>query len=59
MSSLFQDALELLGVIAVIVNCCLVGVFGHTKRLAPELDESCIFILIVILEVSRTGLLQN
>ncbi len=50
--NLLQDALELMSVIAVMVNCALVGISGLSDRLFPDLTLAERIIFIVILEVT-------
>ena len=49
---ILQDALELMSVIAVMVNCALVGISGLSDRLFPELTLAERIVFIVILEVN-------
>lgn len=51
MSLYLQDAMEVMGVIAVIVNCALIGMSGQVQRMFPNLSTQGTIILIVILEV--------
>lgn len=46
----WADALMLMGVLAVIVNCALIGIFGHVRRMVPGLDGTSYLLLIIILE---------
>lgn len=46
----WQDALELMGVIAVIVNCALIGISGQVTRMVPNSSIVSTIIIIVILE---------
>ncbi|XP_033750311.1 anoctamin-8-like [Pecten maximus] len=46
----WQDALELMGVIAVIVNCALIGISGQVTRMVPNSSVVSTIIIIVILE---------
>ncbi|XP_052102473.1 anoctamin-8-like isoform X2 [Mytilus californianus] len=46
----WQDALELMGIIAVGVNCALIGVSGQIGRLLPVTELSTTIIIIVALE---------
>ncbi|VDI37868.1 anoctamin-8 [Mytilus galloprovincialis] len=46
----WQDALELMGIIAVGVNCALIGVSGQIGRLLPVTELSTTIIIIVVLE---------
>lgn len=43
--------MEVMGVIAVIVNCALIGMSGQVQRMFPNLSTQGTIILIVILEV--------
>lgn len=49
----WQNALGMLGLAAVIVNCALIGMSGQVSRLWPGLTSTQTVILIVTLEVSR------
>ncbi|XP_054714021.1 anoctamin-8-like [Uloborus diversus] len=46
----WQDAMEVMGVIAVIVNCALIGMSGQVQRMFPNLSTQGTIVLIVILE---------
>ncbi|XP_060072109.1 anoctamin-8-like isoform X2 [Ylistrum balloti] len=46
----WQDALELMGFIAVIVNCALIGISGQVTRMVPSSSVVSIIIIIVTLE---------
>ncbi|GAB1604800.1 anoctamin-8-like isoform X2, partial [Argonauta hians] len=46
----WADALMLMGILAVIVNCALIGVFGHMTRIVPGLDSTSYLFLIIVLE---------
>ncbi|CAL1266921.1 unnamed protein product [Larinioides sclopetarius] len=46
----WQDAMEVMGVIAVIVNCALIGMSGQVQRMFPNLSTQGTIILIIILE---------
>ncbi|XP_064475288.1 anoctamin-8-like isoform X2 [Ornithodoros turicata] len=46
----WQDAMEVMGVIAVIVNCALIGTSGQMQRLFPSLTWGSTVLLIVIIE---------
>lgn len=48
----WQNALGLLGLAAVIVNCALIGLSGQVSRLWPGLTQTQTVVLIVALEVS-------
>ncbi|XP_046581534.1 anoctamin-8-like [Haliotis rubra] len=47
---IWQDALEVMGVIAVIVNCALIGMSGLTHRMMPNMDDTTTIIIIIVLE---------
>ncbi|XP_064619768.1 anoctamin-8-like isoform X2 [Lineus longissimus] len=47
---IWQDMLELMGVIAVIVNCALVGMSGQVHRLFPNMGPTETIVFIVVLE---------
>ena len=47
-----QDAMEWMGIIAIMVNCALIGLSGQMQRIFPDLPPHGTFILIVVLEVS-------
>ncbi|XP_067127758.1 anoctamin-8 isoform X1 [Centruroides vittatus] len=46
----WQDAMEFMGVIAVIVNCALIGMSGQIQRMFPSLSSSGTILLIIVLE---------
>lgn len=48
---LLQTAMEAMGLIAIIVNCYLIGQCGQLQRLFPWLSPEMAIISIVILEV--------
>lgn len=52
----WQNALSLLGLAAVIVNCALIGLSGQVSRLWPNLTSTQTIILIVALEHIMLGL---
>lgn len=52
----WQNALGLLGLAAVIVNCALIGLSGQVTRLWPGLTTTQTIILIVTLEHIMLGL---
>ncbi|XP_059612649.1 anoctamin-8 isoform X2 [Phlebotomus argentipes] len=52
----WQNALSLLGLAAVIVNCALIGLSGQVSRLWPGLTSTQTVILIVALEHMMLGL---
>ena len=51
--NILQHCLGVMGFIAVIVNVALVGVSGQVEKVAPTLDSTSIFIIIVSIEVSQ------
>ena len=50
---ILQHCLGVMGFIAVIVNVALIGVSGQVEKVAPNLDSSYIFFIIVSIEVSQ------
>lgn len=52
----WQNALSLLGLAAIIVNCALIGLSGQVSRLWPDLTSTQTIILIVTLEHIMLGL---
>lgn len=52
----WQNALSMLGLAAVIVNCALIGLSGQVSRLWPDLTSTQTIILIVTLEHIMLGL---
>ncbi|GAB0095568.1 Anoctamin [Sergentomyia squamirostris] len=52
----WQNALSLLGLVAVIVNCALIGLSGQVSRLWPGLTSTQTVVLIVALEHMMLGL---
>ncbi|KAG8229744.1 hypothetical protein J437_LFUL007919 [Ladona fulva] len=46
----WQDAMEVMGLIAVLVNCALIGLSGQVHRMFPEMSTTQTILLIVILE---------
>jgi len=50
-----QTAMEAMGLIAIIVNCYLIGQCGQLQRLFPWLSPEMAIISIVILEVSHSN----
>ena len=51
-SSGFQDGLELMSLIAVMVNCALIGMSGLADRMFPDMGTAERIVFIVLLEVS-------
>ncbi|XP_071448852.1 anoctamin-10 [Hetaerina americana] len=46
----WQDAMEVMGLMAVLVNCALIGLSGQVHRMFPEMSTTQTILLIVILE---------
>ena len=44
--------MEVMGVIAVIVNCALLGISGQMERYFPDMTPTRVLIVIVVAEVS-------
>ena len=49
---LFQNAMELMGIVGVMVNCALIGQSGQVHRMFPNITGTQTVLLIIILEVS-------
>ncbi|KAK6643522.1 hypothetical protein RUM43_005032 [Polyplax serrata] len=49
-STLFKNAMEVMGLIAVLVNCALIGLSGQVQRMFPEMSTTQTILLIVALE---------
>ena len=47
-----QTAMELMGIVGIIVNCALIGQSGQVHRMFPKITSTQTIILVVILEVS-------
>ncbi|XP_052796169.1 anoctamin-8-like [Mya arenaria] len=47
---IWQNAIVVMGVVAVMVNCALIGVSGQLDRMVPGMDTTSIIIVIVVLE---------
>lgn len=45
-----QNAMEIMGLIAVLVNCALIGLSGQVHRMFPEMSTTQTILLIVALE---------
>lgn len=52
----FQTAMEMMGIIGVIVNVALIGQSGQVHRMFPNITANQTIILIVILEVRKAHL---
>lgn len=46
----WQDAMELMGVISIIVNCALIGLSGQIQQVYPDITTSQTILIIVVLE---------
>lgn len=46
-----------MGVIAIIVNCALIGVSGQVQRIIPGASREMVVIIIVLLEVNYLSIL--
>lgn len=53
-----QTAMEAMGLIAIIVNCYLIGQCGQLQRLFPWLSPEMAIISIVILEVLQSDVVR-
>ncbi|WAQ98833.1 ANO8-like protein [Mya arenaria] len=51
---IWQNAIVVMGVVAVMVNCALIGVSGQLDRMVPGMDTTSIIIVIVVLERMET-----
>lgn len=51
--------MEVMGVIAIMVNCALIGMSGQVHRLFPDLSTTGTIVLIVVLEVVNTVLVSE
>ena len=48
---ILQTAMELMGIVGIIVNCALIGQSGQVHRMFPNITSTQTIILVVILEV--------
>ena len=48
-----QTAMELMGVVGIIVNCALIGQSGIIHRMFPNITGTQTIILIIVLEVGK------
>lgn len=55
----WQTAMELMGIVGVIVNCALIGLSGQVDRMFPNITGTQTILLIIILEVRIKGLFQK
>ncbi|XP_037079887.1 anoctamin-8-like [Pollicipes pollicipes] len=46
----WQDAMEVMGVVGVIVNCALIGMSGPVHRLFPDISTTQTVLLVIVLE---------
>ncbi|XP_064100858.1 anoctamin-8-like [Macrobrachium nipponense] len=46
----WQDAMELMGVISIIVNCALIGLSGQIQQIYPDITTNQTILVIVVLE---------
>ena len=53
-----QTAMELMGIVGIIVNCALIGQSGQVHRMFPNITSTQTIILVVILEVSYNSSIQ-
>ncbi|XP_068231567.1 anoctamin-8-like [Palaemon carinicauda] len=47
---IWQDAMELMGVVSIIVNCALIGLSGQIQQVYPDITTNQTILLIVVLE---------
>ncbi|CAH1797947.1 unnamed protein product [Owenia fusiformis] len=50
---IWEDLLGIMGVIAIGVNCCLIGISDLVPRMVPQLSTTEVLVFIVILEKAR------
>lgn len=50
--SLLQNMMEVMGLIAILVNCALIGLSGQVHRMFPDMSKTQTILLIVALEAS-------
>ena len=55
----FQTAMELMGIVGIIVNCALIGQSGQVHRMFPNITGTQTIILVVVLEVSNVQNICN
>ncbi|RLU27524.1 hypothetical protein DMN91_001328 [Ooceraea biroi] len=46
----WQNAMEAMGLVAILVNCALIGLSGQVQRMFPEMSATQTILLIVVLE---------
>lgn len=52
----WQDAMELMGVLGIMVNCMLIGLSGQVHRMFPEMSTAHTILLIIVLEHAMIAL---
>ncbi|XP_063887556.1 anoctamin-8-like isoform X4 [Scylla paramamosain] len=52
----WQDAMELMGVVGIMVNCILIGLSGQVHRMFPHMSTAQTILLIVVLEHAMIAL---
>lgn len=52
-----QNAMDIMGFLAVLVNCALIGLSGQVHRMFPEMSTTQTILLIVALEVRHISIL--
>ncbi|XP_069166771.1 anoctamin-10 isoform X3 [Procambarus clarkii] len=52
----WQDAMELMGVLGIMVNCMLIGLSGQVHRMFPEMSTAHTVLLIIVLEHAMIAL---
>ncbi|XP_066983808.1 anoctamin-10-like isoform X8 [Macrobrachium rosenbergii] len=52
----WQDAMELMGVLGIMVNCMLIGLSGQVHRMFPEMSTVHTILLIIVLEHAMIAL---
>lgn len=55
-SFFFQNAMEAMGLVAILVNCALIGLSGQVQRMFPEMSATQTILLIVALEHIMLGI---
>ena len=51
----FQTAMEVMGLVGVIVNVALIGLSGQVDRIFPNITTNQTILLIILLEVSEAA----
>lgn len=52
----WQDAMELMGVVSIIVNCALIGLSGQLQTIYPDISTNQTILFIIVLEHCLIGL---